>query len=116
MNNGGSAFPHEDGRLSANGDWIWHENTGMTLRDYFAAKAMQGDVAASGTQRPTNLAGVAGFAYAMADAMLAARATTPGQPVPELIPGTREALARLTIRPATPPAAAPSPAEGDSNV
>ncbi|WP_343499217.1 hypothetical protein [Achromobacter denitrificans] len=45
---------------------------GMTLRDYFAAKAMQGEVAACHSQRakPDE---VATFAYAVADAMLAAR-------------------------------------------
>ncbi len=47
---------------------------GMTLRDYFAAKAMQGFCANPST---TDGAGgykeVASFAYQMADAMLAAR-------------------------------------------
>lgn len=45
---------------------------GMTLRDYFAAKAMQGEVAANTSKRadPTE---TAEYAYQMADAMLRAR-------------------------------------------
>lgn len=48
---------------------------GMTLRDYFAAKAMQ----ASMTADPANEAEAdshARWAYEMADAMLAARSST----------------------------------------
>ncbi|GAB1827259.1 MULTISPECIES: hypothetical protein [Achromobacter] len=45
---------------------------GMTLRDYFAAKAMQGELAACAEKRP-DPADAAKFAYAIADAMLAAR-------------------------------------------
>jgi hypothetical protein len=51
-------------------------NLGMTLRDYFAAKAMQGLIAAShdsdGVVDYNDMA-VACSAYAMADAMLHAR-------------------------------------------
>ena len=47
---------------------------GMTLRDYFAAKAMQAAVAGQATSGETTLyAVVSGFAYNMADAMLEAR-------------------------------------------
>ena len=54
-------------------------NTGMTLRDYFAAKAMQafcstlGDVSANS---PPYWSVLAGDAYEMADAMMAARSAT----------------------------------------
>jgi hypothetical protein len=52
-----------------NGMPVWSE--GMTLRDYFAAKAMQ---AAASVWLPENeLDTCARYAYAMADAMLAAR-------------------------------------------
>ena len=44
---------------------------GLTLRDYFAAQAMQGMLAAS-ENYPTP--GLANYAYQVADAMLAARA------------------------------------------
>ncbi len=61
QNNGGPAFPahHFD---MADGEH------GMTLRDYFAAKAMQGlmDAAMSSPE-------IAHEAYVMADAMLEAR-------------------------------------------
>ncbi|CAB4131975.1 hypothetical protein UFOVP135_55 [uncultured Caudovirales phage] len=48
-------------------------STGMTLRDYFAAKAMQGEM----TQgiHEVDFAETAARSYAMADAMLKARET-----------------------------------------
>ncbi len=46
--------------------------TGMTLRDYFAAKAMQGMLAENGGGAFTN-DDVAEWAYHLADAMLKAR-------------------------------------------
>lgn len=59
---GGPAFPRTQ----------WPNETGMTLRDYFAAKAMQGMLAESGggALHNTNLSD---FAYLIADAMLKAR-------------------------------------------
>ena len=64
---GGPAFPAFEhhagyGQMMAVG--------GMTLRDYFAAKAMQGFLA-SGVNAPANV--FATKAYEMADAMLKAR-------------------------------------------
>lgn len=57
-----SAFPHEN--------FLSHR--GMTLRDYFAAKAMQGMLSEnSGIRYPNEE--LAQFAYAVADAMLKAR-------------------------------------------
>lgn len=44
--------------------------SGMTLRDYFAARAMQGALAAGDECSTT---GLAAWAYNMADAMLEAR-------------------------------------------
>ena len=63
-NNGGPAFPH----------WNCAENTtgGMTLRDYFAAAALQGMLANPDFNGASDAA-VAGFAFRQADAMLAAR-------------------------------------------
>jgi hypothetical protein len=46
---------------------------GMTLRDYFAAKAMQGFVADLCDQHDMTQAQISRWAYAMADAMLKAR-------------------------------------------
>ena len=59
---GGLAFPcAEYGEL------------GMTLRDYFAAAAMQGFCADHTRDQVENLRTLAGYAYEMADAMLKAR-------------------------------------------
>lgn len=74
INNGGPAFPvpglHADEGFN-----------GMTLRDYFAAKAMQGLIAQSQGCAYTTVAAVAeenarlasAYAYELADAMLLAR-------------------------------------------
>jgi hypothetical protein len=63
VNNGGPAFPHD---LH---DLYEPDTTGMTLRDYFAAKAMQAYV---GLDHLTE-DGIAVSSYEMADAMLRAR-------------------------------------------
>jgi len=53
----------------------WSDNNdftmGMILRDYFAAKAMQGFLATVKVNCPDDL--IAGDAYALADAMMKAR-------------------------------------------
>jgi hypothetical protein len=70
---GGPAFPAGTG-WNSNGEWVGGDSDGMTLRDYFAAKAMQGLVHHFdfGTFRddPKRLAM---WAYDAADAMLDAR-------------------------------------------
>ena len=72
-NTGGPAFPLEyfDAQLSQN-----RVLTGMTLRDYFAAKAMQGAIASSSDQLDFGPDLGAAWAYQVADAMLAARSAT----------------------------------------
>lgn len=81
--NGGPAFPREDYQTNGRDDSKGGQQ-GMTLRDYFAAKAMQGLCANPGgpfqaSERsgwgPVNctFADVANDAYAMADSMLAER-------------------------------------------
>jgi hypothetical protein len=64
INDGGPAFPVGSGDM--------RDPVGMTLRDYFAATAMQGLFAAGGgvTRGAEEWARLA---YTMADAMLAAR-------------------------------------------
>jgi len=59
-NTGGPAFPYENR----------YEHEGMTLRDYFAAKAMQACIAKGA---PLIFIDIACKAYEMADAMLRAR-------------------------------------------
>lgn len=71
---GGPAFPHktmltESGQVTA--------QPGMTLRDYFAAKAMQ-SMASTGNTNPNTIAPYAEAAYHWADAMIKARAKTGG--------------------------------------
>jgi len=65
-NTGGPAFPTTK-PLESWGD----PNQGMTLRDYFAAKAMQGLLSDPALKRPWSV--FAKDAYDMADAMLKAR-------------------------------------------
>jgi hypothetical protein len=49
------------------------QSGGMTLRDYFAATALQGIIAASDNMGPSYIPLVAKTAYKVADAMLEAR-------------------------------------------
>jgi hypothetical protein len=72
-NTSGPAFPTESAQQTGTHTWRYE---GTTLRDYFAAEAMQGwlatypnDMAVQDVS-PTK---IADFAYEMADAMLEAR-------------------------------------------
>ena len=65
-NTGGPAFPAHHFDL-AEGEH------GMTLRDYFAAKAMQALFASLKAGKEHQVASIPGTAYAVADAMLRAR-------------------------------------------
>jgi hypothetical protein len=64
-NTGGSAFPYTEANGANSGD------VGMTLRDYFAAKAMQGILTDPDITMGADK--IAEWAYAQADAMLKAR-------------------------------------------
>ena len=66
INTGGPAFPAHHFDL-AEGEH------GMTLRDYFAAKAMQALFASLEAGKEHQVASIPGTAYAVADAMLRAR-------------------------------------------
>ena len=77
---GGPAFPQKDAVKLVNKDgtgWtasvfsMATDKPGMTLRDYFAAKAMQGALADSEVHMTHE--GMARLAYRYADAMLAER-------------------------------------------
>jgi len=67
IKDGGPAFP-------PNGEWKDHQ--GMTLRDYFAAKAMQGYVPIQ-IDNDWSDTDVAKYSYMLADAMLRAREAKP---------------------------------------
>ena len=68
-NTGGPAFPAPAGRLTPITD------QGMTLRDYFAAKALPTAIKEVEDAGTYNLADVAAIAYQYADAMLKERQT-----------------------------------------
>lgn len=70
LNDGGPAFPEPGLAGLPNGEFI-HGRAGMPLRDYFAAKAMQGFCARYDDF--TQLRQIAEEAYVLADAMIAAR-------------------------------------------
>lgn len=70
INTGGPAFPGQPTLHSPTGYKIEAHN-GMTLRDYFAAKAMQGYLIAPDTG--WNFDEIVAASYKMADAMLEAR-------------------------------------------
>ena len=67
INDGGPAFPTDSEHQS--GPHTWH-SAGMTLRDYFAAKAMQALIPSGQTVDSMKYAE---SAYTLADAMLKAR-------------------------------------------
>lgn len=75
---GGTAFPLPLGSETVEGQ------EGMTLRDYFAAKVMQGAMASGtamqiGTDHREAMLDMAVAIYSMADAMLEARGRALGQ-------------------------------------
>ncbi len=66
---GGPAFPTTPENVLTDAPM----DGGMTLRDYFAAKVMQGMLASQVGNRYANESDWAAFAYIQADAMLKAR-------------------------------------------
>lgn len=75
-NDGGAAFPVPPERtnvLSSGGVRWAYAHPGMTLRDYFAAAALQGMLASSKDIIGMSEANYATAAYLQADAMLAER-------------------------------------------
>jgi hypothetical protein len=68
-NTGGPAFPAGERFEGVDG---WHTEPGMTLRDYFAAKAMQSLILGL-TGHDNEIPDTAEDAYEFADAMLRAR-------------------------------------------
>lgn len=64
------AFPKSN-RTCQSGDIEWNSD-GMSLRDYFAAKAMNAEISFAGLEGG-DVDHIAGMSYQMADAMLKAR-------------------------------------------
>lgn len=77
IKDGGPAFPCDEVHDQTTPYRHLLAHQGMTLRDYFAAKAMQGfltgHITYHGHERHWPYADMAGDAYAVADAMIAAR-------------------------------------------
>jgi hypothetical protein len=75
VNDGGAAFPraYSNNHL---GEHVW-EQDGMTLRDYFAAKALHAVMVGEQWKHRATAEDMTVTAYAVADAMLAARTATP---------------------------------------
>lgn len=69
---GGPAFPEQQG-ADVHGE-KYSISPGMTLRDYFAAKAMAEILARWGSHQDVAHHSIAKIAYQMADAMLSERA------------------------------------------
>lgn len=78
---GGAAFPRPmGGYLTKSGHRYNYGAQGMSLRDYFAAAALQGLLAAPdpiGTDARNHSVRAAAWAYELADAMLAERKEAP---------------------------------------
>jgi len=76
MNNkdtGGPAFPVHPDMAAQLGCVPSQSDAGMSLRDYFAAKAMQGITSTLSGTAPVLYDAIADDAYTIADAMLKAR-------------------------------------------
>ena len=86
INNGGAAFPRPASKgtdyITGETDVVVDPQQGMSLRDFFAAKAMEGDWASQNEKNwvyridvsENHLDDIAALYYRMADAMLRARA------------------------------------------
>jgi hypothetical protein len=70
---GGPAFPNEGGHKFASGNDVRKTlpHPGMTLRDYFAAKAMQSLITVMGTDMADTAMLDAGFVYGETDKFVA---------------------------------------------
>lgn len=76
MNDGGPAFPRiKTASHSNGGSSDFKSADGMSLRDYFAAKALAGELANSGPTASGEIvpASMAKWSYELADAMIAER-------------------------------------------
>jgi len=71
IKNGGPAFPHN----TVYPDNAFEEHSGLSMRDYFAAKAMQSFFSKNEVYHLSNwnFEAIAKYAYVAADAMLAER-------------------------------------------
>ena len=79
IKDGGPAFPQSETLIEDGVALVRTSFGGMTLRDWFAGQALTGimgpnyDWFTSGTETGSRVHEAAGFAYSLADAMIAAR-------------------------------------------
>ena len=69
IDDGGAAFPHQDWDACIKSQRL---NTGMTLRDYFAAAALQGQLTTEQADKASSHK-LAVWSYELADAMIEVR-------------------------------------------
>ena len=67
------AFPFTEYYLEHGVEMVSQRHPGMTLRDYFAAKAMQALLSSANLKTATQMKDLAPATYIIADAMLEAR-------------------------------------------
>lgn len=76
---GGQAFPQQQWEYDGQNNVLQYQEEGMTLRDYFAAKAMQGLITGAmsdGSKHEQEaIEPISAIAYQFADAMIKARNT-----------------------------------------
>ena len=75
INDGGPAFARDSHMAKQLGLYV--QQQGMSLRDYFAAAALQGFLSNAEASRAWNESDVARFCYFQADAMIKAREVKP---------------------------------------
>jgi hypothetical protein len=73
INTGGPAFPRLGLKVTGPDGQVIAHDPGMTLRDYFAAKAMQALLSDQDWRQDMDFGETASAAYRQADAMLKAR-------------------------------------------
>lgn len=99
INDGGAAFPGGVNSVYTNLDEGEPTQAGMTLRDYFAAKATDADVEAArlGCEDPEDTGVRCRARFRHADAMLRAREAQSATPSPAPASPSRDALQALPL-------------------
>jgi hypothetical protein len=83
LKDGGPAFPRPISEDRSQGDMpdgnrMVDQQSGMSLRDYFAAAALTGLIASNDVEAGDRISDLPGYAYQIADAMLSERSPSGG--------------------------------------
>ncbi len=73
IDNGGNAFPEIYESIETGSGYDVMTRNGISVRDYFAAKAVQGQLAAARPNQPESITTLARVSFEIADAMIKAR-------------------------------------------